>query len=178
MKRLMIAALAASTFGIAAPAMAQTVNFDGNRAVECAITGYNGTIHFGTLDRNGASTPQSTGNVTVFCNQPYKATITSTNGYLKLSTTNSANNSNSETDLTSHANPQFTAGLNYGLDIPGIGNGLGSQFLWANTPVTTPVIPATNISGSTTYSTVANSKPLLGGTYSDTVTITLQTQGV
>ena len=178
MKRLMIAALAASTIAVASPALAQTVNFDGTRAVECSITGYNGTVHFGTLDRNGASSPQSTGNVTVFCNQPYKATIESTNGYLKLQTSNSANNSNSETDFTSHANPMFTAGLNYGLDIPGIGHGLGSQFLTASTPVTTPTIPATNISGSTTYSTVANSKPLLGGTYSDTVTITLATQGV
>jgi hypothetical protein len=35
-----------------------------------------------------------------------------------------------------------------------------------------------NVTGSATYDTIAGSKPLLGGTYSDTVTLTLTPQGV
>jgi spore coat protein U-like protein len=177
MKRLIIAALAASTVIVGTPAMAETVHFSGKRAVECSITGADTTIRFGDLSNLGDATPQSTGNVTVFCNQPFKATVTSENGYLKLQTSNTANNSNSETDFTSHANPQFAAGLNYGLVVPGAGT-FGSQYLSAGVAVTTPQIPAVNVTGSATYDTIAGSKPLLGGTYSDTVTLTLTPQGV
>lgn len=177
MKRLIIAAVAASTVVFATPALAETVHFSGKRAVECSITGADTTIRFGDLSNLGAATPQNTGNVTVFCNQPFKATVTSQNGYLKLQTTDHNNDSNSETDFTSHGNPQFAAGLNYGLVIPAAGT-FGSQYLTAGTGVTTPQLPAVNITGSASYDTIPGSKPLLGGTYSDTVTVTLATQGV
>jgi len=165
----------------AMPAQAETVNFTGTRAVECAVTGYSGTINFGNLGRNGEASPVTDSGIDVFCNQPFKVALTSANGYLKLQTTNTANNSLSETNFTSQANPMFNAGLDYGLVIPGITGAQGSQYLPAGVDVAggLGVIPAVSFSGlSATYDTVDSDKPLLGGTYSDTVTLTLTPQGV
>jgi spore coat protein U-like protein len=181
MKRLIIAALAASTVIVATPAMAESVTFKGNRAVECSVTGYSGTINFGNLGRNGEAAPVTDSGINVFCNQPFKASLISTNGYLKLQTTNPNNDSINETNFTSKGNGQFDAGLDYGLVIPGITKAQGSQYLPAGVNVAAGlgVIPAVNFSGLTaTYGTVKSDKPLLGGTYSDTVTLTLTPQGV
>jgi spore coat protein U-like protein len=179
MKRLIIAALAASTVAVATPALAASVHFNGKVPVKCSISGETGTIQFGTLGTNGAASPVSTGTVTVFCNQPYTATISSANGYLKLKTSKTSNDSLTESNFTSRGNPQFDAGLDYGIVLPGIGT-VGSQFITAgaNNGLTTPEIPATNVSGSASYSTIPGQLPLLGGTYSDTVTVTLHTDGV
>jgi spore coat protein U-like protein len=180
MKRLIIAALAASTVAVATPAMAESVFFHGQRAVECSVTGYTGNVNFGNLGRNGEASPVTDNGINVFCNQPFKVSLTSQNGYLKLQTTNANNDSKSETDFTSKSNPQFDAGLDYGLVIPSLG-AKGSQYLTAGVNVagSLGVIPAIDFSGlSATYDTVNSSKPLLGGTYSDTVTLTLTPQGV
>jgi spore coat protein U-like protein len=181
MKRLIIAALAASTVAVATPAMAESVFFHGQRAVECSVTGYTGNVNFGNLGRNGEASPVTDNGINVFCNQPFKVSLTSQNGYLKLQTTNANNDSFSENNFTSKHNSQFDAGLDYGIVIPGITGAQGSQYLPAGVNVAGSLgaIPAVNFSGlSATYDTVNSSKPLLGGTYSDTVTLTLTPQGV
>jgi hypothetical protein len=178
MKRLFVIALGASTAMLAMPAQAETVTFNGNRAVECSINGYDTVVNFGALGRNGEASPVTDGGIGIFCNQPFKASIKSQNGYLRLVTAVDANNSNSETDLTSHANPQFAAGVNYGLVIPGVGT-VGSQYATANTDYNLGSHAAANYSGLTaTYDTINSAKPLLGGTYTDTVVLTLTPQGV
>jgi spore coat protein U-like protein len=181
MKRLIIAALAASTVVFATPAMAESVTFNGTRAVECSVTGYSGTINFGNLGRKGEASPVTDSGINVFCNQPFKVSLVSTNGYLKLQTTNPNNDSVNETNFTSKGNSQFDAGLDYGLVIPGVTGAKGSQYLPAGVNVAGGLgpIPAVNLTGLTaTYDTVESDKPLLGGTYSDTVTLTLTPQGV
>jgi spore coat protein U-like protein len=182
MKKLIVMALAASTAGMfAVPAQAESVLFVGNRAVECSVTGYSGTINFGALGRNGEASPVTDNGIDVFCNQPFTASLTSQNGYLKLQTTNTNNDSVSETNFTSSHNSMFNAGLDYGVVIPGVTTPQGSQHLTAGTPVGGGLgtIPALYANGLTaTYDTVNSSKPLLGGTYSDTVTLTLTPQGV
>lgn len=182
MKKLIVMALAASTAGMfAVPAQAESVLFVGNRAVECSVTGYSGTVNFGALGRNGEASPVTDNGIDVFCNQPFKASLTSQNGYLKLQTTNTNNDSIAENNFTSSHNTMFDAGLDYGLVIPGITGPQGSQYLPAGVNVAAGlgVIPAVNFTGLTaTYDTVNSAKPLLGGTYSDTVTLTLTPQGV
>jgi spore coat protein U-like protein len=180
MNRLFLIAVGGSAlFAVPAQAADTTVTFSGSRAVECSVTGYTSAINFGNLGRNGEASPVTDDGINVFCNQPFLASLTSQNGYLKLQTTNLANNSASETNFTSVANPQFDAGLDYGIVIPGISTPQGSQYLNASTPAAGGPIPAVNLSGLTaTYNTVTADKPLLGGTYSDTVTLTLTPQGV
>jgi hypothetical protein len=179
MKYLFSAALVASAAMVAMPAHAASVNFVGSRAVECSITGYNSQVNFGNLDEMGGASPVSTGNVSLYCNQPFTASVTSQNGYLKLVTTNPGNDSiNGDGHVfTSQNNPQFAAGLEYGIVIPGAGT-FGSQYLNAGTTYTTPTIPAVIANGSANYDTVPGSLPLLGGTYRDTVTLTLTPKGV
>ena len=178
MKRLIIAALAASTFA-ATPAFAESVTFNGNRAVECSVTGYSGTINFGNLGRNGQASPVTDSGINVFCNQPFKAAISSTNGYLKLNGT-AGNVPTSEATLASPNNPGFNGGIDYGLVIGGVVNNLFStKTATAGTVYTVGTLPAINIANtSATYDTIDSSNPLLGGTYSDTVTLTLTAQGV
>ena len=186
MKRLMIAALAASTIAVASPALAgtQSVTFNGTRAVECSVTGYSGSINFGALGRKGEASQVTDNGINVFCNQPFTASLVSTNGYLKLVTPNDPTNGSVNGDagnFTSQKNPSFDAGLDYGLVIPGITGVQGSQYLKAGVDVAggLGVIPAVDFSGLTAnYNTIKSDKPLLGGTYTDTVTLTLTPQGV
>ena len=180
MKRLVVIALAASAALSAAPAYAgsQSVHFVGNRAVECSVTGYSGTISFGNLGRNGQASPVTDGGISLFCNQPFHASVKSTNGYLKLQTANSANDSQSESIFTSQANPQFDAGLDYQAAISGIGT-VNSGMATGGTDYNLGNHAAANLSGGTIqYTTINSDKPLLGGTYSDIVTLTLTPQGV
>jgi spore coat protein U-like protein len=178
MKRLIFAALAASTVMVATPALAETVNFQGTRAVECSVTGYSGTINFGNLGRNGESAGVNDNDIALFCNRPFSASVKSANGYLKLTTTDTANDSNDESDLTSTANPQFAAGVDYQVTLPLFGTHNSSEIA-ANSVVNLGHYAAADYSGqSVSYDTVNSTKPLLGGFYSDTVTLTLTPQGV
>jgi hypothetical protein len=185
MKRLFVIAIAATTAMTAMPAQAadQSVTFVGSRQVECSISGYTGTINFGNLGRHGEASSVNDNGIDVFCNQPFTASLTSLNGYLKLQAANTANDSinGDGGNFTSGANSQFDAGLDYGVVIPGITGAQGSQYLTAGTPATggLGVIPAVNFTGlSANYDTVESALPLLGGTYSDVVTLTLTPQGV
>jgi hypothetical protein len=180
MKKLIVMALAASTAGLfAVPAQAETVTFNGNRPVECSVTGYDSVVNFNTLGRNGETSTYTDGGVGLFCNQPFHASVKSENGYLKLVTANDANDSVSETNLTSNANPQFAAGINYGLDFGGNIGVVGSQYAFANVDYNLGNHAAANITGQTVnYDTINSALPLLGGLYTDTVTLTLTPLGV
>jgi hypothetical protein len=180
MKRLfVIAVLGAGTAMMAMPAQAETVNFQGSRAIECSITGYSSSVNFGNLDRTGVASPVTDNGIVFFCNQPFKASVKSDNGYLKLITGNSNNNSNSEADLTSQGNTLFNAGLNYSANFQDFGFTLNSTMATGGLAYNTPQLPAAYSSAFTVvYNTMPGSKPLLGGTYADTVTLTLTPQGV
>jgi opacity protein-like surface antigen len=187
MKKLMIVALAAS---IATPAFAQAVTetnsvaFTGNRAVECDISGLDTSIEFGALGRRGAAGAETDNGVDLFCNQPFRAQLRSLNGFLRLNTFVNPSNGTTEgtENFESQANPGFAAGLNYTATVT-LGSssftGDSSQIPGGNTLVTLGNSPALDVNNaSIRYDTVAGELPLLGGDYSDTLTLVLTTLGV
>jgi spore coat protein U-like protein len=184
MKRLVILALAAT---VATPSFAQAVTeiqstqFQGNRAVECDLSGIAQQIDFGALGRKGAAPARTDNNIDLFCNQPFSAKLQSTNGYLRLNATNPLNLSTEATpNFESLGNPGFAAGLDYTATINAFGVSASSSQIAAGVPVTlSNMIPATSAQNvSIRYDTEAGQLPLLGGDYFDTLTITLTTLGV
>jgi spore coat protein U-like protein len=181
MKRLFVIAIAATTAMTAMPAYAgtQSVVFQGNRAVECSVTGYSGVINFGNLGRTGEASPVTDNGINVFCNRPYTASIKSDNGYLKLQDSHTANLPTDEGTLASPANPGFKAGLDYGLVIGGLlNNTFSSKSAAAGVDYNLGSHSAVEINGaSAIYDTFSGGNPLLGGNYKDTVTLTMTPQG-
>lgn len=186
MKKLIIAAAA---IAFSAPAFAQAsdsseIDVGGNRTVECSINELPESVSFGDMGRRGQASAVSFNNIAVFCNQPSNVSITSDEGYLKLVTNNNNNDSLSESDFTSAANPGFSAGLDYSLTVPNFNNFGGpysadTSFVTAGTPVTLSNVPALNDPNvRIVFDTIAEDQPLLGGTYNDELTITITTQGV
>jgi spore coat protein U-like protein len=186
MKRLLIVALAAT---VATPSFAQAVTeiqstqFQGNRAVECDLTGIAQQIDFGSLGRRGQAGARTDGNIDLFCNQPFSASLKSTSGYLRLNAANPLNLSSETTaNFESLANPGFAAGLDYEATVT-FGSlsvtGDTSQIAAGVNTVLAPRVPAQNAqNASIRYVTKPGSLPLLGGDYFDTLTITLTTLGV
>jgi hypothetical protein len=180
MKKIMFAVLAgtmATSAFAAGPVIDEDVSFTGVRAVECSIGNFQNSVSFGTLGTNGsAGQVQDTG-VSVFCNQPSTVTLESESGFLKLQANDEDNDSISESNLTSAANPGFAAGVNYSATVFGL-TGNTTQ-INAQQVYTYGSVPALNIPSATiSYNTLPGSMPLLGGTYQDTVTITLTPNGV
>ena len=180
-KIIAIAALAAAS---STPAMAQssfsgTVDFTGERAIECTVTGLQNDVVFGPLGRRGQTSAVVDTGIDVFCNQPSKVTFMSENGYMALKTNNDANDSKSETDFESFANDGFDAGLDYEATVVQYNVTGDSSQLTAMTPVDIAPVPALNQNNlRIRYDTKTSNLPLLGGSYEDTLTITLTPQGV
>jgi len=180
MKKLtIIAAMAAMT---ATPAMAQvtspTVDLSGTVAVECTVDNIDSAIGFGTLGRRGQASVVSDTGVDVFCNQPSTVTLTSLNGGLVLDS--SSISPTNETTWDASGNPGFAAGLDYTLTVPRFGTPpISTAFLPEATPVDVVVVPALNESNfRINYDTVNSTDPLIGGNYTDTLTIALTPNGV
>lgn len=183
MKRIAILALAAA---IATPAAAQVTEtestaFTGNRAVLCNLDGVDALVDFGALGNKGAAAAQVDNQIDLFCNQPFTASLVSQNGYLRLNASNPAN-LGTETNPESGANPGFAAGLDYQATLISGSfsvTGDSSQITAATPTQLGGVLPAQNVNNAKIrYDTIPGSLPLLGGTYQDTLTITLTTQGV
>ncbi len=183
MKKIMFAVLAGtmatSAFAQAGPTIDESVDFTGTRAVECEISGFQDTILFGALGRRGQTAQQADTGIDVFCNQPSTVSFESENGYLALQTTNNVNDSVSESDFTSGANPGFSAGLDYVATIPAFNVTGNTTDISAGSPLTFSPVPALNLNNiRINYDTIAESQPLLGGLYEDTLSITLTPNGV
>jgi len=175
------AMMAMSTTAFAGPAAEAELDFTGERACECTVDLGQNAVLFGALDNNGDADVQSI-TADVFCNQPSNVSFESENGYMLLQASNPANEpvDASEVDKTSGANPGFSAGLDYNASISGTPVTADTTQLLASTPTVLPfVVPALNVSGvSIDFDTIAESQPLLGGTYEDTLTITISPIGV
>lgn len=189
MKKLI---LSAAMLLIATPAMATpgqtttgTVQLDGERACECVLdfggaTSANVFVDFGDLDRTGGLTttaPTVTG-ASLFCNLPSEVTITSTNGYLALNTTNAGYMAADETmsDFSVSSAPGFTGGLDYTAEVVGITPAVSTSAIdgGAGGTVTFSNVPPQNLSGvDVNFNTVPNTDPLIAGDYSDQITITI-----
>ena len=181
MKRIAILALAAA---VSTPALAasdtNSTNFSGERQVECTLDNMDQVVDFGQLGRRGQAGVQVDNGIDVFCNQPFSVKFESTNGYLKLVGA-SANQAAAEStpNFESTANPGFGAGVDYTASIPAFSVSADSTQLSAATPVTLAPVPAQNLNNvAIRYDTIANTLPLLGGQYRDTLIVTLTTLGV
>lgn len=177
MKRILIATamVAAATPAIAAETTTvngATVAFSGNRATVCEVRDYENTVQFGALGEFGAATPV-TDTASIYCNVKFNASIASQNGYLRLVTNDAGATPLSQSNTTATAYQQFASALDYGVAVQGLGSantaaiGASSQVgLGSN-------LPPISASAQLTYSTVTSAKPLLGGNYADSVTLTL-----
>jgi len=178
MKRILIAtALVAA----ATPAMAAettTVNgavvaFSGNRATVCQIENYENNVQFGALGEFGAATPV-TDTASIYCNVKFNASIASQNGFLRLNTLDGQANPTSQSDTTATGYTQFASALDYGVTVQGLGSANTTALPGNNSPVSLGNnLPPISASAQLTYSTATSAKPLLGGNYNDTVTLTL-----
>jgi hypothetical protein len=190
MKKYVIAALLAGSLSVpafaqSAPSINETVNFNGQRPVECNIDGLERAVNFLTLDRFGNAAGVTNSSIEVFCNQPSTVSVQSLNGYLKLVSSNAnAAAPGNQSNLTSQANPGFSAGLNYSATISGIPGGslvanttqIGAGS--ANAVIFSPV-PALNVPAAQIfYDTIPEAQPLLGGVYQDILTISITPNGV
>jgi spore coat protein U-like protein len=180
MKKIMFAVLASSVF--AAPAFAdfdEDISLTGTVAVSCTVTGLNPSVPFNALGQNGQVTAVTDSSINVFCNQPSTVSLESEDGYLKLQTSDTDNDSFSETNLISRNNPGFKAGIDYSATIPAFSLTGNTTQLTADTAVEYSQVPALNLTGlSIIYDTLDDATPLLGGTYQDTLTVTLTPNGV
>lgn len=182
MKKIMFAVLAgtmATSAFAAGPVIDSDVDFTGQRDIECEISGFADEVDFAGLGRRGAAAQISDTGIDVFCNQPSTVSLESENGFMKLRTNNDNNDADSETDLTSGANPGFSAGLNYKATIPAFGVTGDTSQITAGVPVSFAPVPALNLNNiRINYDTIAEDQPLLGGSYEDTLTVTLTPLGV
>jgi hypothetical protein len=187
MKRLILAA--AATAALSTPAFAQTSSTDeidlgANVPIECYIDGLPTNVSFGNLSRTGQAPAVVFTGIEVFCNQRSTVTATSDEGYLEANVNNPANAAISETNFQSQANPGFAAGLDYSVTVPNFA-GYGGPFsadtsvLTAGVPASLSNLPALNDpSVNLRFRTIPGSLPLLGTTYNDELTITIQATGV
>ena len=174
MKRfVLLAALAA----VSTPAMASTtssnpvVNFEGERAQVCEVRNFESTINFGALSNLG-NAPSINDTISLFCNVRYTATVESDNGFLKLDTLVPAAQPTSQAVHTANGYAGFSSALDY--EVNTILGTADTSAISANTPVAlggtqNPI----NVTTTINYDTVPESQPLLGGTYEDTLTLTI-----
>jgi spore coat protein U-like protein len=180
MKRILIATamVAAATPAFAAETTTvngATVAFSGTRATVCEIRDYENNVQFGALGEFGAATPV-TDTASIYCNVKFNASIASQNGFLRLTTLDSGATPTSQSDTTAQNYTQFASALDYGVSVQGLGSA-NTTAIGANSPVSlgTNLSPI-SASAQLTYTTATSPKPLLGGNYNDTVTLTLTPQ--
>jgi spore coat protein U-like protein len=174
MKKILILAAMASVSTSAFASTTSTnpvVNFEGERAEVCEVRNFESTINFGSLSNLG-NAPAQSDTLTLFCNVRFDAEIESDNGFLKLDTIVPAAQPTSQSNHTAVGYAGFSSALDYEVntvlgsaDTSAIGSGasitLGSS------------LPPINVTTTISYDTVPESQPLLGGTYEDTLTLTI-----
>lgn len=174
MKKLLLAAVAMTA--VSSPAFAATsdnpvVSFEGERRTVCEVRDFDPTIDFGNLSNLGAGSSRSD-TLSLFCNVRFDAEVESDNGFLKLDTLVADAQPTSQSDLTAQGYSGFNAAVDYGVTTV-VGNANTTQ-ISNDTPVqlassADPIDATTTI----TYATIAGTKPLLGGTYEDTLILTI-----
>ncbi|MEP7350742.1 MAG: hypothetical protein ABI668_12450 [Sphingorhabdus sp.] len=172
MKRLLIlAAMAATSTAAYADSVSPTVTFEGKRKQVCEVRDYETAINFGELSNLGDAGEKSD-TLTLFCNVRYNATLESDNGFLKLDTTVADAQPNSQADHSATGYSGFSAALDYSVATL-LGNattaGIDADAPLALGGLQDPI----NLTTTITYDTVPESQPLLGGTYEDTLTLTI-----
>lgn len=113
--------------------------------------------------------------VDLFCNVRYTASVSSANGFLKLDTNVGDAQPTGQGDLTAVGYSGFAAAVNYQIQTD-IGTA-NTTLIGSNTPVPLGGLnDPINLQTTITYDTIAGSKPLLGGSYEDTVTLSITPQ--
>lgn len=168
---------------LATPAMAAetttvngaTVAFSGNRATVCEIRNYESNVQFGALGEFGAATPVND-TASIYCNVRFNASIQSQNGFLRLVTSVADATPTSQSDTTAQGYSQFASALDYGVSVTGLGSRNSTQIGASSSATLGSNLDPIDFQSTLTYSTIASAKPLLGGNYADTVTLTLTPQ--
>lgn len=173
MKRILILAAMASvsTSAFAATSNNPVVSFEGERDEVCEVRNFDATINFGNLQNTGNAGSQSD-TLELFCNVRYTATIESDNGFLRLDTTVPAAQPVSQSNHSANGYTGFSSALDY--NVATIIGTASTASISNDTPVALggtqdPI----NLTTTITYDTIPESQPLLGGTYEDTLTLTI-----
>jgi spore coat protein U-like protein len=174
MKKILILAAMASVSTSAFASTTSTnpvVVFEGERAEVCEVRNFESVINFGSLSNLG-NAPAKSDTLTLFCNVRYTATIESENGFLKLDTLVGPAQPTSQSDHTAQGYTGFSSALDY--EVNTVLGTADTSLIGASTPVPlggtqNPINQTTTI----TYDTIPESQPLLGGTYEDTLTLTI-----
>lgn len=169
-KHIILGISALAVMALPSLSHAQSMTMGGSVTATCTFAFTGGTTSI-ALDLVGGTVSSTTFDVD--CNTPSDVSYTSRDGYLKLITTNPANDSVSETDLSSAASPNFDAGVDYIIDIRGF-LPINTSALTANTAsIINANAGATTQTGVTMNFTPVAGQPLLGGTYADLFTVTV-----
>jgi spore coat protein U-like protein len=177
MKRILIlAAMASVSTSAFAQSNDEVVNFEGEVAEVCDVTGYDNTINFGTLSATGATTPVSD-TFSVYCNVRFNASIESDNGRLVLNNPSFTPAANPQPESSGNGSgyPGFNAAIDYS-----VSGTIGMFPFSANTTAIEAAspeslgtnLPPVSFGGSISYDTLDGAN-LLGGTYQDTLTLSL-----
>jgi len=184
MKKLLL--IAATAVLAASPAMANPAGVGGTAPTSCSITGLPSTVSFTDLDLYGNATPVQFTGIDVLCNETSTIELTSANGYLRNDTMDSSywavDESIGVNDLTSAGATGFNAGVNYTYSFVGGPVKFFTSFMTAGVPVVATGVAPLNFSGLTlefaTEPDTMAPKPLLGGTHSDVLTVSITPTGI
>ncbi|NNF00981.1 MAG: hypothetical protein HKN25_18335 [Pyrinomonadaceae bacterium] len=175
---LILAATALSAVPAFATGSSDDVAATANAPVVCSVTGISTSVDFGTLGAMGEATPIQNTGVDLFCNQPANLSFTSLNGYMPVAGDPSVLPVDETVSLESATNPGFDAGVDYKFKLVGESLGWSTTYMAAGDAVNF-ALPATNKTGITLeYNTKVSTRPILGGSYSDTMTVAITPVGL
>jgi len=162
-----------------------TVNVDAERECVCELSGFGADdisfVNFNEMGNFGEADEQSLVELGLFCNLPSEVTFASTNGYLRLNTSNAAYTAidGDNQDFSTAAASDFAAGLDYQASIASLSVTGDTSVLDAGASQSIGTIPPQNVSGiQVDFNTIPGTLPLIAGDYSDTLVVSITPQAL
>lgn len=188
MKKLLLgvtfgALLSSTAFADPDTTVTGTVNVDAERDCVCELTGFGADnisfVNFDEMEKFGEADEQQLVELGLFCNLPAEVTFQSTNGYLRLNTTDAAYTSidGDGGDFSTSGASNFAAGLDYSTGIASFNLLEDTTSLVAGTASSVITIPPQDVSGiQVDFNTIPGTLPLIAGDYSDTLVVSITPQ--
>lgn len=166
-----LAATATPALAASGTSGAPTVALDATVPTKCEVRDYETTISFNELGPKGSANVKEDP-LSIFCNVRFDAKLKSTNGRLKLNTGIPGAQPKPEGDNSAQSYSGFSSALDYKVT---------TKFGARSTATLTSNVDSTlglglnpiNDTDKITYETIPEQNFLLGGTYNDTLTLTL-----